>query len=67
MLAAAIHANSPRCDQTLVTVNCAALSERALRVSCLTRACSLPRRSDAPHRYLDHANQGTLFCIKLAM
>ena len=30
VLAAAIHANSPRRDQTLVAVNCAALSERAL-------------------------------------
>ena len=67
LLAAAIHANSPRRDQTLVAVNCAALSERALENELFGHE---PTAFHSPQTgrigSLDHANQGTLFCIKLA-
>jgi DNA-binding NtrC family response regulator len=62
LLAAGIHANSPRRAQTLVTVNCAALPERALESELFgdERGTSLAGQS----RHiggLEHANQGTLF------
>jgi two-component system, NtrC family, response regulator AtoC len=62
VLAAAIHANSPRCHRTLVVVNCAALSERALESELFGHEASAFSR-DQTHRIggLDQANQGTLF------
>jgi DNA-binding NtrC family response regulator len=62
VLAAAIHANSPRSEQTLVTVNCAALPERALE----SELFGYERNAfpGAQSRYIggfEHANQGTLF------
>jgi DNA-binding NtrC family response regulator len=62
VLAAAIHAHSPRKEQTLVTVNCAALPERALESELFGHERhAFP---GAQTRYiggLEHANQGTLF------
>jgi two-component system, NtrC family, response regulator AtoC len=62
VLAAAIHANSPRRDQTLVAVDCAALSERALESELFGHAPT-PFRWAQPACIgsLDYANRGTLF------
>jgi DNA-binding NtrC family response regulator len=62
VLAAAIHANSPRRNETLVALNCAALSERALESELFGHepgafTGAQTRRIGA----LDYANQGTLF------
>jgi DNA-binding NtrC family response regulator len=62
VLAAAIHANSPRSDQTLVVVNCAALSERALESELFGHEpAAFPGAQTRRIGGLDHANQGTLF------
>ena len=62
MLAAAIHANSPRRDQTLVAVNCAALSERALESELFGHEPAAFHSAQTGRiGSLDHANQGTLF------
>ncbi|HSF30582.1 MAG TPA: sigma-54 dependent transcriptional regulator [Candidatus Tectomicrobia bacterium] len=62
LLAAAIHAHSPRSEQTLVAVDCAALPERTLESELFGHE----RRAfpGAQTRYiggLEHAHQGTLF------
>ena len=60
--AAAIHANSPRRDQTLVAVNCAALSERALEDELFGHEPAAFHSAQTGRiGSLDHANQGTLF------
>ena len=62
VLAAAIHANSPRRDQTLVAVNCAALSERALESELFGyEPAAFHSAQTGRIGSLDHANQGTLF------
>lgn len=62
LLAAAIHANSPRSDQTLVTVNCAALPERALESELFGHESgAFPGAQSRRVGGLEHANQGTLF------
>jgi DNA-binding NtrC family response regulator len=62
VLAAAIHANSPRSDQTLVVVNCAALSERALESELFGHeSTTFPGAHTRRIGSLDYANQGTLF------
>jgi two-component system, NtrC family, response regulator PilR len=62
LLAAAIHANSPRSDQTLVTVNCAALPERALESELFGHERgAFPGAQTRGIGGLEHANQGTLF------
>jgi DNA-binding NtrC family response regulator len=62
LLAAAIHANSPRSDQTLVTVNCAALPERALESELFGHEKSAFQEAQTRRTgSLEHANQGTLF------
>jgi DNA-binding NtrC family response regulator len=62
LLAAAIHANSPRSDQTLVTVNCAALPERALESELFGHESgAFPGAQTRRIGGLEHANQGTLF------
>jgi DNA-binding NtrC family response regulator len=62
LLAAAIHANSPRRGHTLVTVNCAALPERALESELFGHERGAFPGAQARHiGALEHANQGTLF------
>jgi DNA-binding NtrC family response regulator len=62
VLAAAIHANSSRKDQTLVVVNCAALSERALESELFGHEPgAFPGARTRRIGALDYANQGTLF------
>jgi DNA-binding NtrC family response regulator len=62
LLAAAIHADSPRSDQTLVTVNCAALPERALESELFGHESgAFPGAQTRRIGGLEHANQGTLF------
>jgi DNA-binding NtrC family response regulator len=62
VLAAAIHANSPRREQTLVTVNCAALAERALESELFGHERhAFPGAQTRHVGGLEHANQGTLF------
>jgi DNA-binding NtrC family response regulator len=62
VLAAAIHANSPRRDRTLVVVNCAALPERALESELFGHEpAALPGAQTRRTGALDHANQGTLY------
>ena len=62
VLAAAIHANSPRRDQMLVAVNCAALSERALESELFGyEPAAFHSAQTGRIGSLDHANQGTLF------
>jgi DNA-binding NtrC family response regulator len=62
VLAAAIHANSPRRDRTLVVVNCAALPERALESELFGHeSAAFPGAQARRTGALDHANQGTLF------
>jgi DNA-binding NtrC family response regulator len=62
LLAAAIHANSPRRAQTLVTVNCAALPERALESEIFGHERgAFPGAQNRHIGGLEHANQGTLF------
>jgi DNA-binding NtrC family response regulator len=62
VLAAAIHANSPRKDRTLVVVNCAALAERALESELFGHEQGA---FPGPHKRrigsLEYANRGTLF------
>jgi DNA-binding NtrC family response regulator len=62
MLAAAIHANSPRRDRTLVVVNCAALPERALESRLFGHEPSAFFGAQAGGiGSLEEANRGTLF------
>jgi DNA-binding NtrC family response regulator len=62
VLAAAIHVNSPRNDQTLVVVNCAALSERSLESELFGHEKgTFPGAHKRRIGGLEHANQGTLF------
>jgi DNA-binding NtrC family response regulator len=62
MLAAAIHANSPRRHRTLVVVNCAALPERALESELFGHEpAAFPGAQTRHIGGLDQANQGTLF------
>jgi DNA-binding NtrC family response regulator len=62
VLAAAIHANSPRREQTLVVVNCAALSERALESELFGHEpAAYPSAQTRRIGGLDYANRGTLF------
>jgi len=62
VLAAAIHANSPRSDRTLVVVNCAALSERTLESELFGHEpAAFPGAQTRRIGGLDYANQGTLF------
>lgn len=62
MLAAAMHANSPRSDQTLVAVNCAALPERALESELFGHERGAFQGAQTRRiGSLEHANQGTLF------
>ena len=62
VLAAAIHANSPRRHRTLVVVNCAALSERALDSELFGQEpAAFPATQTRQIGGLDQANQGTLF------
>jgi DNA-binding NtrC family response regulator len=62
MLAAAIHANSSRNDRTLVVVNCAALSERALESELFGHEpWAFPGAPTRQRGSLDYANEGTLF------
>jgi DNA-binding NtrC family response regulator len=62
LLAAAIHANSPRREQTLVTVNCAALPERALESELFGHERGAFPGAESQHvGGLEQANQGTLF------
>jgi two-component system response regulator PilR (NtrC family) len=62
LLAAAIHTNSPRSNQTLVTVNCAALPERALESELFGHERgAFPGAQTRRIGGLEHANQGTLF------
>jgi DNA-binding NtrC family response regulator len=62
LLAAAIHANSRRSGQILVTVDCAALPERALETELFGHERGAFPGAQTRHiGALDHANQGTLF------
>jgi DNA-binding NtrC family response regulator len=62
VLAAAIHANSPRRDRTLVVVNCAELPERALESTLFGHEPAAFLGLQAGRLgSLDEANQGTLF------
>lgn len=62
VLAAAIHANSSRKDRTLVVVNCAALSERALESELFGHEPgTFPGAQTRRMGSLEYANQGTLF------
>ena len=62
VLAAAIHANSSRKDRTIVVVNCAALSERALESELFGHEPgAFPGAQTGRMGGLDYANQGTLF------
>jgi DNA-binding NtrC family response regulator len=62
LLAAAIHAHSPRGEQTLVTVNCAALPERALETALFGHERGAFPGAQTRHiGGLEYAHQGTLF------
>jgi DNA-binding NtrC family response regulator len=61
VIAAAIHANSPRHDRTLVAVDCAAFPERALERELFGQEpAGAHSAQTARIGSLDHANQGTL-------
>ncbi|MGH8068321.1 MAG: sigma-54-dependent transcriptional regulator [Candidatus Entotheonellia bacterium] len=62
LLATAIHAKGPRSAQPLVTVNCAALPERALESELFGyERGAFPGAQTRHIGGLEHANQGTLF------
>jgi two-component system, NtrC family, response regulator AtoC len=62
LLAAAIHAHSPRSEQTLVTVNCAALPERALESALFGHEPGAFPGAQTRHiGGLEYAHRGTLF------
>jgi DNA-binding NtrC family response regulator len=62
LLATAMHAKSPRSTQPLVTVNCAALPERALESELFGHERGAFPGAQTRHiGGLEHANQGTLF------
>jgi DNA-binding NtrC family response regulator len=62
LLAAAIHAHSPRSEQTLVTVDCAALPERALESELFGHERrAFPGAQTRHIGGLEHAHQGTLY------
>jgi two-component system response regulator HydG len=62
VLAAAIHAHSPRREQTLATVNCAALSERDMESEIFGHERGAFPGAQTRHiGGLEHANHGTLF------
>jgi DNA-binding NtrC family response regulator len=62
VLAAAIHANSPRNAYTLVAVNCAALPERALESELFGHEKGAAPGAHQRHiGCFEYANQGTLF------
>jgi DNA-binding NtrC family response regulator len=62
LMAAAIHAHSPRSEQTLVTVNCAALPERALESALFGHERgAFPGAQTRRIGGLEYAHQGTLF------
>jgi DNA-binding NtrC family response regulator len=61
LLAAAIHVHSPRREQTLVTVNCAALPERDLESQLFGHEKgAFPGAQSRSMGGLEHAHQGTL-------
>jgi DNA-binding NtrC family response regulator len=62
LLAAALHANSPRRGQTLVIVNCAALPERVLESELFGHERgAFPGAESQRIGGLQHADRGTLF------
>jgi DNA-binding NtrC family response regulator len=62
LIAAAIHAHSPRSEQTLVTVNCAALPERAQESTLFGHERGAFSGAQTRHiGGLEYAHQGTLF------
>jgi two-component system response regulator AtoC len=66
VLAAAIHANSPRSAHTMVTVDCAALPERALESELFGHERhAFPGAQTRHIGGLEHANQGTLFLHRI--
>jgi DNA-binding NtrC family response regulator len=66
VLAAAIHANSPRHDQTLVAIDCAALPERALESELFGHEKgAFPGAQTRRLGGFEHANRGTLYLHRI--